>query len=94
MSNAKPCEEQEAAVLKSQQGAQQGLAVFVLQKLRFSTAQLLEGNLRAVPCVLFEWWCWGGRGQPMAAAHTPELLGVRLCLTPTPSRQAGRGCDC
>lgn len=41
-------------MLKSQQGAQRGLAVFVLQKLRFSMAQLLEGNLRAVPCVVFE----------------------------------------
>lgn len=38
-------------MLKSQQGAQRGLAVFVPQKLRFNVAQLLEGNLRAVPVV-------------------------------------------
>lgn len=38
-------------MLKSQQGAQRGLVVFVLQKLRFNVAQLLEGNLRAVPVV-------------------------------------------
>lgn len=51
MSNAKPTEEQEAVVLKSQQGTQRGLAVFVLPKLQFDMAQLLEGKLRSVICV-------------------------------------------